>query len=151
MADEQKLPIRILSIEDDEFIRLFIKDVMWIHGANENIQFDTVSNTEAGLVRIKDPATRPHILFLDLMLPEKDGGSPDIENGMGVLEKVKTDPDLMSIKVLVFSSLKEAEVKEKVMRLGADRYMVKGEYLPAELIATVKEIMQQVDRSSNSQ
>jgi DNA-binding NarL/FixJ family response regulator len=79
-----------------------------------------------------------------MMLPKNENDSPVLENGLHVLEKIKTDPDLMGIKVLVFSSLKDGEIREKADRLGADRYMVKGEYLPTELIAAVKEIIQKL-------
>ena len=142
MTDTKK--IKVLSVEDNEFIRLFIKDVMWIHGTSENIEFDSVSTTEEAEKRLMDPTTRPQIVFLDMMLPKNENDSPVLENGLHVLEKIKTDPDLMGIKVLVFSSLKDGEIREKADRLGADRYMVKGEYLPTELIAAVKEIIQKL-------
>lgn len=140
---------KILSVEDDEFIRLFLKDVLWIHGTNDNIQFDMVSNIEEGKKKIEDPATRPQLVFLDLMLPQKEGEAPHLDNGLGLLEAIKTNPDLMGIKVMVFSSVKDPQIKEKVAHLGADRYMVKGEYLPAELIAAVREMIQSPTASAS--
>ncbi|MBS3903554.1 MAG: response regulator [Anaplasmataceae bacterium] len=137
MSDPVK--IKILSVEDDEFIRLFIKDVIWIHGADQNIEFEAVQNTNDAEKKINDQMSRPDILFLDLMLPKEDGEKPLLENGLSLLEKVKTNPDMMHIRVLVFSSVKDADIKEKVVRLGADRYMVKGDYLPTDIITAVKE------------
>ena len=47
----------------------------------------------------------------------------------------------MKIKVIVFSSVKDAGVRERVLRLGAERFMVKGDYMPTELIDAVRDVL----------
>src|SRR3989344_5724344 len=88
--DEQKDPIRILSVEDDEFIRLFLKDVLWIHGVKDNLSFASAETTDKARDLIQDPLSRPALILLDLMLPVNDGGKSDLENGISLLEKIKT-------------------------------------------------------------
>ena len=129
---------RILSIEDDEFITLFLTDVMWIFGTADNIKLTSAMNTEKGMELVKNPATRPQLILLDLALPEKEGGKADVEHGFRFLELVKTDPELMDIKVLVFSGSSEKSIQERATRLGAEKFLVKGDYLPKELIEVIK-------------
>jgi CheY-like chemotaxis protein len=129
---------RILSVEDDEFITLFLTDVMWIFGTADNIKLISAANTQKAMEIVKNPETKPRLIMLDLALPAKEGGVPDIENGFRFLELVKTDPSLMDIKVLVFSGSSEAATQERAIRLGAEKFLVKGDYLPKELIDVVK-------------
>lgn len=135
---EQPVEHRILSIEDDEFITLFLTDVMWIFGTADNIKLTSTSSTEKGMEVLKDPAKRPQLILLDLALPAKEGDRSDTENGFRFLELVKTDPALMDIKVLVFSGSSDPKYQERAVRLGAEKFLVKGDYLPKELIDVIK-------------
>ena len=137
MTDQPK-DHRILSIEDDEFITLFLTDVMWIFGTADNIKLTSVSSTEKAMVAIKDQTNRPDLILLDLALPNKDGDKADPENGFKFLELLKTDPSLMDIKVLVFSGSSDPKYQERAVRLGAGKFLVKGDYLPKELIDVIK-------------
>lgn len=128
---------RIISVEDDEFITLFLTDVMWIFGTADNIKLDSAPTTEKGMVMIKE-GKRPELILLDLALPAKEGDKSDPENGFKFLELIKTDPALMDIKVLVFSGSSDPKYKERAVRLGAEKFLVKGDYLPKELIDVIK-------------
>ena len=135
---EQTAEHRILSIEDDEFITLFLTDVMWIFGTADNIKLTSTPSTEKGMEVLKDSTKRPQLILLDLALPAKEGDKSDPENGFHFLELVKTDPALMDIKVLVFSGSSDPKYQERAVRLGAEKFLVKGDYLPKELIDVIK-------------
>jgi CheY-like chemotaxis protein len=62
-------------------------------------------------------APRPAIIWLDLNLPTV--------HGRDVLANVKSDPDLRSIPVLVFSSSSAAEDIQDSYERGANAYLVK--------------------------
>jgi CheY-like chemotaxis protein len=59
----------------------------------------------------------PKLILLDLKMPKV--------TGMQVLEKVKSDPDLKSIPVVILTSSQEDPDIEKCYALGANSYIVK--------------------------
>ena len=60
---------------------------------------------------------KPKMMLLDLKMPKV--------TGMQVLEKVKSDPDLKSISVVILTSSKEDPDVQKCYDLGANSYIVK--------------------------
>ncbi len=65
----------------------------------------------------RDSATMPRIILLDLKMPKV--------SGMEVLEKIKSDPALKRIPVIILTSSKEdPDIKEAYQR-GANSYIVK--------------------------
>ncbi|MFH0880214.1 MAG: response regulator [Lentisphaerota bacterium] len=66
-----------------------------------------------------DPARspRPHIILLDLRLPKIDG--------LDVLERIKNDPDLRAIPVVVLTTSDVEADRAKAYALHANSYLVK--------------------------
>lgn len=131
--------IKILSIEDDEFMQIFIKDVFLVHGGHD-YEFQTagtIAETERILVEKKFV---PDIIFLDLKLSQDQNSRPLLENGFNLLKEFKSDRAFQKTKIIVFSGFAESEVKARVLELGADKFMLKGEYLPRELVVAVEEL-----------
>jgi chemotaxis family two-component system response regulator Rcp1 len=63
-------------------------------------------------------APRPDLVVLDLNLPKK--------SGFEVLKEMKSNPQLLNISVVVFSSSVRDEDRRKAMGLGAEQYLHKG-------------------------
>lgn len=59
----------------------------------------------------------PKLILLDLKMPKV--------SGIQVLEKIKSDPDLKTIPVVILTSSKEDPDIEKCYSLGANSYIVK--------------------------
>lgn len=136
----QSKPIKILAIEDDEFMRIFLKDVFWIHGGTQ-AEVNITSNLEKAKEFFKDEKAIPDLIFLDLNLPEKDGASPKMENSFNFLEELKSNPRTKNIKVIILSGFDDKEIKERALKLGADRFLSKGGYLPQEITQITEEVM----------
>ena len=134
-------PIRILAIEDDEFIRIFLKDIFWIHGIKDGYQFRMVDNIKSAEELVADRETRPDLIFLDLMLPPCLGGTINREAGFHFLEKLKSNPDTGDIKVIIFSAYRDRELQDRALKLGADKFLLKGEQLPQDLITVSREVL----------
>jgi DNA-binding NarL/FixJ family response regulator len=141
MVDARK--IKILSIEDDEFMRIFLKDVFWIHGmqGKDNFEFSIVGDFKKAREVLNDPTDKPDVILLDLMMADKEGGMVDREAGFHFLEEMKCSKDAKKIKTIIFSGFSDKEIKDKAEKLGADRFLVKGEYLPTELINAINEVV----------
>jgi len=137
--------IKILSIEDDEFMRIFLKDVFWLHGRGNNLddcEFGMVDNVRDAEERIANPETKPDLIFLDLMLPQTKDGALDKEAGFKFLEKIKSNPKTKDIKIVVFSAYRDKELQSRALKLGAEKFLLKGENLPQDLIRVVHELFQ---------
>lgn len=59
----------------------------------------------------------PHLVLLDLRMPRA--------NGLEVLERVKGDPDLSSIPVVVVTSSDQREDVDRAYELGTNSYVTK--------------------------
>jgi CheY-like chemotaxis protein len=83
----------------------------------------------------------PHVIILDLRLPtgetEKTEETPEKENGMTILKRVKTNEKFQNTPVIVFTNLSDKETEYECKKLGADGFMVKSKVLPSELLNTV--------------
>lgn len=134
-------PIKILSIEDDEFMRIFLKDIFWIHGSKNNIEFASVENVKKAEEILEDKKFMPNLIFLDLVLPDEESGkAATMASAFQFLEKLKANPQTKDVKVIVFSGYSDKEIRKRALSLGAEKFLLKGEYLPHELIKIVQEI-----------
>jgi CheY-like chemotaxis protein len=64
-----------------------------------------------------EDAPRPHLVLLDLKMPKV--------NGLEVLERVKDDPDLRSIPIVVLTSSDRPEDVEAAYQRGTNSYVTK--------------------------
>jgi two-component system response regulator len=70
-----------------------------------------------GIYTGRNSKSLPRLILLDLKMPKV--------SGMQVLEKVKSDPDLKSIPVVILTSSSEDPDIAKCYALGANSYIVK--------------------------
>jgi len=111
--------MKILIIEDKKMIADMYKTQFESMGHEVTI----AANGAEGLAYLD--MKKPDLVLLDVMMP--------IMGGFEVLEKMKGHPARNNFKVFVLSNLsQEAEVK-KGLELGADDFLVKSNFTPAEL------------------
>ena len=120
---------KILVVEDDSFLASIYAQKLELEGFD--VSFAT--NGDDGLkLAAKD---KPSLILLDLRL------IPDKMDGFEMLEKLKADPELKEIHVLVLTNLSQKEDIERCMHLGADGYVIKAHSLPHETVKRIKEIL----------
>jgi len=117
----------ILIIEDDKFLRELISQKLIKEGYNISEAVDG----EEGIKKIKEE--KPGLVLLDLILPGIDG--------FEVLTKMREDPSLSSIPVIILSNLGQKEDVEKGLKLGAADYLIKAHFTPGEIIDKIKTVM----------
>ncbi|PIP23368.1 MAG: response regulator [Candidatus Nealsonbacteria bacterium CG_4_10_14_0_2_um_filter_38_17] len=118
---------KILIVEDDKFLRELIAQKLIKEG------YDIVEaiDGEEGVKKVKEAT--PDLVLLDLILPGVDG--------FEVLSRVKADPSLVTIPVIILSNLGQKDDIEKGLKLGAVDYLIKAHFTPAEIIDKVKTVL----------
>lgn len=142
--EKDKKKIKILLIDDDEMMRLYFRDVFWVHGKGDVYDIKMASSLEEAEKIVTDENERPDTIFLDvLMSSKKNGGSApayQMARSLEFISKVKSDKKFSNIKVIIYSGEKEDYLKEAAQGLGVDGYIVKGELMPREIVSFTDKI-----------
>lgn len=118
-----KQSILIMLVEDDEGHQLLIRENLRAGGiVNDVIQLGDGQQAWDYLTRrgaYQDPAKspRPGLILLDIKMPKVDG--------YALLEKIKGDPQLRAIPVLMLTSTDDQVEVNRCYSLGANSYVVK--------------------------
>ena len=117
---------KILIVEDDKFLRELISQKL----TNEGYTVIEATDGEEGIESVKK--NLPGLVLLDLILPGIDG--------FEVLAKMKADPELAKIPVIILSNLGQQDDMKKAMELGATDYLIKAHKSPSEIIDKIRSI-----------
>ena len=118
---------KILIIEDDPLMQRMYQKAFAFDGYEVLVASDGVE----GLDKIR--SEKPTIILLDVMMPKM--------NGIEVLAKVKADPEIKTIPVVMLTNLAGTADAEKVLSMGAVKYIIKSEQEPKAVVTMVKEIL----------
>ena len=101
----------VLVIEDEANIRNFASRLLELEG----YRVLRAENGDEGFRLMRE--SQVALILLDLRLPGDDGWL--------VLKRLKNDPGLSSIPVVVFTASAAASQREKALKIGAADYLVK--------------------------
>jgi len=119
--------IKILVVEDDPLMSRMYQKIFKFEG----FDVDVATNGEEGFEKICQ--TKPTLVLLDIMMPKL--------NGLQVLEKMKMDPVIKNIPVVMLTNLAGTQDAENALAKGAVKYIIKSEHEPKEVVNIVKEIL----------
>lgn len=125
MAESKKK--NILLIEDEEMLASMYETKF----QNEGYQIRKALDGETGLKLAQEQ--QPDLILLDIIMPKLDGFS--------VLKKIKEDPKLKNVPVVLLTNLGQDEDIEKGNKLGAAGYLVKANLTPGEVIEKIKQYL----------
>lgn len=117
---------RIILVEDEEDIAALIKLQAEISGYKLHVEVDGLN----GLRAIE--REKPDLVILDIMLPG--------QSGLDVCRKVKTNPELKDIPVIIISAKSEELDVVLGLELGADDYVTKP-FSPKILFSRVRAVL----------
>lgn len=117
---------KLLLIEDEEDIAALIKLQSEISGYLLHVEVDGIN----GLRAVE--REKPQLVIIDLMLPGM--------NGLDVIRKIKGNPVLKTIPVIIISAKSEEIDVILGLELGADDYVIKP-FSPKVLFSRVKAIL----------
>lgn len=105
----------IFYTDDDEDDLSIFSDA--VDSISQKIKLQTYTGGEKLLNAIYNPPPTPHVVFLDLNMPGK--------NGFEVLTELKNSEEKNDIPVVIFSTSNEPGIIEKCRNLGADLFITK--------------------------
>ncbi len=121
MADSSA---KILIVEDDKFLRGLIVQKL----DREGYTVIEAIDGEDGIKKVEEE--KPNLVLLDLIMPGVDG--------FQVLKKIKSDPKLQSIPVIILSNLGQEEDIQKGLAAGACDFLIKAHNTLEEIVAKIQ-------------
>src|SRR3972149_6008345 len=126
---------KILVVDDEQDLVKLVR----FHLEKEGYKVLSAYNGEDALFLSRKD--RPELIILDLMLPGIDG--------LEVCKKLKSDPELANIAIVMLTA-KGEEVDITVgLKLGADDYVTKP-FSPKELVARVQAVLRRAKSTSTT-
>jgi DNA-binding response OmpR family regulator len=118
-------PKKILIIDDEKLIVKATSLVIRLGG----YQVSSAFNGEEGLKIAAE--VMPDLILLDIMMPGMDGWQ--------VLEKLKAEPVLSNIPVIIFTAKEHIKGKQKSLEAGAIDFISKP-FEPDDLMQTIRNV-----------
>jgi CheY-like chemotaxis protein len=138
MPPDQK-KIKVLIADGSELVRIYFRDIFWINGFENCCDLSVAADLDETEAIVKDPATRPDVIFLGLSLRKKIDGRTfiDPKYSFEFAHRIKTDPELRHIKIFVFSSHMEKQFERDAKNAQVDQYVYKNQNLPKDIVAII--------------
>lgn len=118
---------KILIVEDDKFVAELYEHQF----TKQGFVVKVVGDGEAALYSVG--AEKFSLVLLDIMIPKIDG--------LEVLKKMKANPAIKDIPVVILSNLGQEELIKQALQTGAKAYIVKSLYTPMQVVAEVRSII----------
>lgn len=125
MSEKEK---KILVVDDEDSVREIYRHEFTSSGYDVVVAADG----EEGLLKAGEE--RPGIILLDIMLPKM--------SGIEVLRALKENELTKTIPVLLLTNLGEETIIKEGFELGADGYLLKVSYTPAQVVDEVKKFLE---------
>jgi two-component system, OmpR family, alkaline phosphatase synthesis response regulator PhoP len=116
----------VLVVDDEPFICRSLSFVL----RKGNYNVIEARNGEEALAAIRQHM--PDLVFLDVMMPKI--------NGFEVTERIKSDPALQHVKIILLTAKGQDSDREIGRKAGADDYMTKP-FSPTKILERAREIL----------
>ena len=117
---------RILVVDDEPHVIRSLTFVL----SKEGYDVASAENGEDALAKIR--ALRPDLVFLDVMMPKK--------NGYEVCREVKKDSVLSDIRVIMLTAKGQESDREQGLSAGTDEFLTKP-FSPIGVVEKVRELL----------
>jgi threonine synthase len=118
----------IAIIDDHPDVRRLIRRILQ---SQDNYTLFEAANGREALDLIK--RERPHLIILDLMMPELDG--------FAVIDAIKADPAIASIPIIVVTAKELTSAEKNRLRGHIQSLMQKGDFMSDELLDEVRALL----------
>ncbi len=118
---------KVLVVEDDRFLRELITQKL----SREGYEVSEAVDGEDGVKKAEEK--KPEIILMDLILPGIDG--------FEAITKIKANPELEDIPIIILSNLGQRDDVERGLKLGAVDFLVKAHFTPGEIIEKIEKVL----------
>lgn len=119
---------RILLVEDDAFLAgMYVTKLTM-----EHFDVELANDGATGLSKAEELV--PDLILLDVLLPKM--------NGFDVLKRIKEQPALKDIPVILLTNLGQKSDVAQGLDLGAADYLIKAHFMPSEVVEKIKRYLQ---------
>lgn len=127
---DQKQPVvRILLVEDDEYIsELYVRKL-----AEEGFDVRVMDDGRSAWELLDRNGFLPDAILLDINMPHKDG--------MELLRQIRGDIRWNGTVVIVLTNIPSDERSREAFMLGAQDYLEKFSYTPTQIIGKIRETL----------
>lgn len=115
----------VLIVDDDPNL---VRSLTFVLG-KEGYETDSASNGEDAIKKVHE--SKPKIMFLDIMMPRK--------NGYEVCDELKSSPDFADIHIIMLTAKGQEEDRLKALESKANEFITKP-FSMAMVIDKVKQI-----------
>lgn len=130
MDKSQNSHIKILIVEDDQFLREFYVELL----TTEGFQVDSAPDGEVAEQKIKQGGF--DLVLLDIMLPKKDG--------LQILRDTKVSPpQVPNKKVIMLTNLGQDTIIKECFSLGASGYLIKSALDPDQVLVEIQNYLKE--------
>ena len=116
---------KILVVDDDPNVRFLISELL------SRGHYEVMQAVDGAMAMDQVHKHRPDLVVLDIMMPGIDG--------IEVCKRIKGDPALKQIKVIMVTAKTEGKDVQAGLAAGADRYITKP-FRIGELSSIIKEL-----------
>jgi len=127
-ASESDQRRRILVVDDSITTRTLEKNILEAAG----YAVEVAINGQEALEVVKTKGI-PDLMVVDIVMP--------LMNGFELTEKVKNDPQLSHIPIILVTSLDSPEDKVRGIEVGAEAYIVKSHFDQNNLLETIEQLV----------
>ncbi len=128
------MALKVLTVDDSKTIRMIVKKAFKQYDCE---LFDAENGVEGLATAAKE---KPGLIVLDITMP--------VMNGIEMLEKLKNEPELKDIPVIMLTAESGKDNVMQIVKMGVKDYMVKP-FKGEELIARVEKIMKLVPKPAD--
>lgn len=122
---------KVMLIDDDQNMLSLLDTLLALEGYNVSKLGGDLS-LEGPEIQYAIRREKPDLLMMDVHLNQVNG-----LDGFDLLRKVRRDPDLADMKILISSGM---DFSDKCIREGADGFVLKP-YMPEELLVKIGKIL----------
>ena len=117
---------KILLVEDEELLRKMYRKKLELA-----FEVETAADGEEGLAKARE--FKPDLMLLDIVMPKL--------NGIGVLKKIKADPVINWIPVVMLTNLATGAAIQECLEAGSQGYIIKSDSTPSRLLQEIKKFL----------
>lgn len=131
---------KILLIEDEQMLIEMYRGALEMSGFEVEALRTGYESFEK-LKKIREgKEKKPDLILLDLLLPDL--------NGIQILQEIRFHEETKDIPVFILTNYTALELKEMGFELGAEKYLLKTDYTPSQLVKLIKDWLKEKEKKS---